>query len=276
MPTQPTFHGERRAPSTSLRAPAGPIPGGAGPCGPGLRAGDSRAWHLPRVVAARAPTSQGPPALCSDGQRPTPCWPSAWGPAWHGRAHSPGGLWQDGASSPAPERGLAWVSSRPPPELAGPLTRQSWATGKTRRPPRKDIGPRCPRTSAEQRVWAGGSLGPVPRLRGAHPAGRGGSGALLQLRVCGEALPDDVGGVVLGAQPRAAFEDEIDEEKLDPSVESCGGGNIPQFTRDQPARRPCTPGPAAGGQGPRGPPRTQAWHGGPGGVDTGQGKQKVR
>lgn len=87
----------------------------------GLRAGDSRTWHLPRAVTARAPTSQGPPALCSADRCPPPCWPSAWGPAWHGRAHSPGGLGRGGAVPPA-------QPPRPSAACPGPAAapRPSW------------------------------------------------------------------------------------------------------------------------------------------------------
>lgn len=70
---------------------------------------------------------------------------------------------------------------------------------------------------------AGGRAGHVaPRGRRLQPARGGGAGALLELGVRGEALPDDVGGVVLGSQPRAAFEDEVDEEELDSGVEAHG------------------------------------------------------
>lgn len=53
----------------------------------------------------------------------------------------------------------------------------------------------------------------------AHPPRHGGTRALLELGVGGEAPPDDVGCVILGSQPWAAFEDEIDEEKLDAGIE---------------------------------------------------------
>lgn len=116
-----------------------------------------------------------------------------------------------------------------------------------------------------------------PRGRRAHPAGDGGSaGALFELGVGGEALPDDVGRVVLGTQPWAAFEDEVDEEKLDSGIESWGKNTVP--LHPGPATVPiCSawqPHPQVSGRrpGPQRPPGAQVWDGGPAGLNAGQGK----
>lgn len=74
-----------------------------------------------------------------------------------------------------------------------------------------------------------GPGGRCPSLRPAYPAGHGGTGALFELGVRGQAPPDDIGGVVFGSQSWAAFEDKVDEEKLDPGVESWGQETTVQF-----------------------------------------------
>ena len=82
----------------------------------------------------------------------------------------------------------------------------------------------------------GGRQAGLPSRHAAYPARRGGAGALLELGVRGEALPNDVRSVVLGSQPRAAFEDKIDKEKLDSGVEAWGANEVP--SQQDPEPRP--------------------------------------
>ena len=45
-------------------------------------------------------------------------------------------------------------------------------------------------------------------------------GPVSQLGVCGQAGPDDVGGVVLGPELGAALVEEVDDEELNASVQT--------------------------------------------------------
>lgn len=53
-----------------------------------------------------------------------------------------------------------------------------------------------------------------------YPAGHGGVGPLLELRVSGEAVPHDVGRVILVPQLGAALEQEVYDEELDAGVQA--------------------------------------------------------
>lgn len=58
----------------------------------------------------------------------------------------------------------------------------------------------------------------------AYPSGHSGVGPLFELRVCGKAVPHDVGRVVLVPQLRTALEQEVYDEELDTGVQAWRGG----------------------------------------------------
>lgn len=113
-------------------------------------------------------------------------------------------------------------------------------------------GPTRSESPQERVQGTAGQAGRPPQRHAAYPARHGGAGAFLELGVRGEALPDDVGSIVLGSQPRAAFEDKIDEEKLDSGVEAWGTNEVP--AHQDPAAPPewpaCSPCPAWGPSAP--------------------------
>lgn len=59
-----------------------------------------------------------------------------------------------------------------------------------------------------------------------YPSGHSGVGPLFELRVCGQAVPHDVGCVVLVPQLRTALKQEVYDEELDTGIQAWRGERL--------------------------------------------------
>lgn len=57
-----------------------------------------------------------------------------------------------------------------------------------------------------------------------YPSRHGGVDPLFELRVCGEAVPHDVRGVVLVSQLRAALKQEVYDKEFDAAIQTWSAG----------------------------------------------------